>query len=60
MTAEGKAAVMEAIKFLGEQSVNMAKIASEMAETNFRKAIELRSEHMMDCAKMLKEWLRKS
>ena len=52
--------VTDAIKFLSDQSIKLAKIAEDMDMTQpgsvMQKACILRSQIIMDCAKMIKEW----
>jgi len=52
---------LEAAKFLGDQSVAVAKLAAGMdgEPSAFQGALILRSEIMMDCAKLIKEWVDK-
>jgi hypothetical protein len=54
---------LDAAKYLSDQSIKVASIAADMDKTipgsSMQKTSILRSEIMMDCAAMIKEWIEK-
>jgi hypothetical protein len=58
----GVKSATDAVKFLADQSIKVAKVAADLDSTQpgsaMQRALIQRSQIMMDCAKMIAEWNR--